>query len=53
MLSLVQYEIEEEEFIQGYTNDGDCDRCGFALEGECHLQCTHGQKNNFFSDQLK
>lgn len=29
------------EDLNNYTHNGDCDRCGFGIEGGCHLQCTH------------
>lgn len=33
------------DWLDEYTYNGDCDRCGFGLMGECHLQCTHYEES--------
>lgn len=32
-------EREYYEFLEELVKGGDCDRCSFGIEGNCHLDC--------------
>ena len=33
-------EREYYEILESVTADGDCERCTYGCEGECHLECN-------------
>lgn len=32
-------EREYYEIVDMITHDGDCEKCGYSICGDCHLQC--------------